>query len=73
MCIIYMAHTFGEFNILKPWDKCIIFTKNTIISSSFELESKECNHIISDEEARLHGYRNRINQYESGLLNCKNW
>jgi 23S rRNA U2552 (ribose-2'-O)-methylase RlmE/FtsJ len=60
-------------NVLKPWDKCIIFRKNNIIASSFELESKECNHIISDEEARLHEYRNRINQYESGLLNGKNW
>ena len=68
-----MARTFGKFNILKPWDNCIIFRKNNIITSSFELESKECNHVISNEEATLHEYRNRINQYESGLLNGKNW
>jgi 23S rRNA U2552 (ribose-2'-O)-methylase RlmE/FtsJ len=65
-----MAH---RFNILKPWENCIIFRKNNIIAISFELESKECNHIISNEEATLHEYRNRINQYESGLLNGKNW
>jgi 23S rRNA U2552 (ribose-2'-O)-methylase RlmE/FtsJ len=65
-----MAH---RFNILKPWENCIIFRKNNIIAISFELESKECNHVISNEEATLHEYRNRINQYESGLLNGKNW
>ena len=65
-----MAH---ESDILKPWDNCIIFKKNNIIASSFELESKECNHIITDEEVSLHEYRNRINQYEYGVINCKNW
>ena len=65
-----MAH--GS-DTLKPWENYTIFRKNNIISGAFELESKECNHVISDEEARLHEYRNRINQYESGLLNGKNW
>ena len=65
-----MAH---EYDILKPWENCIIFKRNDIITKSFELESKECNHIISDEETKLHEYRNRINQYEHGLINSKNW
>ena len=38
-----------------------IFRRNNIIASLFELESKESNHVISDEEATLHKYRNRIN------------
>jgi 23S rRNA U2552 (ribose-2'-O)-methylase RlmE/FtsJ len=43
------------------------------ITGIFELESKEYNHIISEEEATLHEYRNRINEHETNLNNGKNW
>lgn len=61
-------------NSVKPWDNLKIFKRNSMnILSTFELESKECNHTISDEEATLHEYRNRISEYESNLTNGKNW
>ena len=58
----------------KPWESLRIFKRNSMsISNTFDLGSKECNHIISDEEATLHEYRNRINEYETGLSNGINW
>lgn len=60
-------------DVLKPWENCTIFKKNNIAAVSFELESKDINHIVSEEEAAIHEYRSRISQYESGLLNGKNW
>jgi len=43
------------------------------MNTVFELESTEYSHTISDEEATLHEYRNRINEYENSLNNGKNW
>ena len=61
-------------NILKPWNNIKLFKRNSMsVSSIFELESKEYNHTISEEEATLHEYRNRINEYETTLSNGKNW
>jgi 23S rRNA U2552 (ribose-2'-O)-methylase RlmE/FtsJ len=58
----------------KPWENLRIFKRNSMnISTTFELESKECNHTISEEEATLHEYRNRISEYESASTNGKNW
>jgi hypothetical protein len=59
---------------LKPWDNIRIFKRNSIsLANIYELESKEVNHIITDEEATLHEYRNRISEYENTLANGKNW
>jgi 23S rRNA U2552 (ribose-2'-O)-methylase RlmE/FtsJ len=61
-------------NNLKPWNNIRLFKRNSItINSTFELEPKEYNHTISEEEATLHEYRNRINEYETTLNNGKNW
>ena len=58
----------------KPWDNYKLFRRSSVnILNIFNLESKENNHIISDEEATLHEYRNRINDYETSLTNGKNW
>lgn len=43
------------------------------VNSIYELEPNEYNHIISEEEATLHEYRNRINEYETNINNGKNW
>jgi 23S rRNA U2552 (ribose-2'-O)-methylase RlmE/FtsJ len=59
---------------LKPWENIRIFKRNSMnIGSNFELKSKEVNHIVIDEEATLHEYRNRISEYENTLTNGKNW
>ena len=61
-------------NNLKPWNNIRLFKRNSMtINSIFELEPKEYNHTISEEEATLHEYRNRINEYETTLNNGKNW
>lgn len=58
---------------LKPWENIRIFKRNSLsLSNIFELDSKEYTHVISDEEATLHEYRNRISEYETGVSN-KNW
>lgn len=58
----------------KPWENLKIFKRNSMnISNIFELNSKECNHTISEEEATLHEYRNRISEYETVAVNGKNW
>ena len=57
----------------KPWENLRIFKRNSMnISNTFELESKECNHTISEEEATLHEYRNRISEYETDMKHCDN-
>jgi 23S rRNA U2552 (ribose-2'-O)-methylase RlmE/FtsJ len=56
----------------KPWDTLRFFKKSNIYST-FEVESRECIHKISDEEITLHEYRNRISDYETNLTNGKNW
>jgi 23S rRNA U2552 (ribose-2'-O)-methylase RlmE/FtsJ len=59
---------------LKPWDNLRIFRRNSMnISNMFELVSKECIHTISDEEAMLHKYRNKINDYEIVATSGYNW
>jgi 23S rRNA U2552 (ribose-2'-O)-methylase RlmE/FtsJ len=64
----------GQRDSSKPWENLRIFKRNSMnIASTFELESKECNHIISEEEATLHEYRNRISEYETASTNGKNW
>jgi 23S rRNA U2552 (ribose-2'-O)-methylase RlmE/FtsJ len=55
----------------KPWDNITLFTCNDI--SIFELDSKNIEHIKSEEELVLHKYRNRINDYEKILPSLKNW
>ena len=55
----------------KPWDNITLFTCNDI--SIFELDSKNIEHIKSEEELVLHKYRNRINNYEKILPSLKNW
>jgi 23S rRNA U2552 (ribose-2'-O)-methylase RlmE/FtsJ len=57
----------------KPWDNLYFFKRNNIECKDLELQSKEVNHIVIDEEATLHEYRNRISEYESILTNGKNW
>jgi 23S rRNA U2552 (ribose-2'-O)-methylase RlmE/FtsJ len=58
----------------KPWESIKLFKRNsTNIANTFELVSTEYNHNITDEEATLHEYRNRINDYETALTNGKNW
>jgi hypothetical protein len=46
----------------KPWENLRIYRLNKMIDL-FELESKNSNHIISDEEIKLHEYRNKISYY----------
>jgi 23S rRNA U2552 (ribose-2'-O)-methylase RlmE/FtsJ len=57
---------------VKPWQRLKMFkqSNNTYI---FCLESNTCSHTIQEEEATLHEYRNRINEYESVLPITKNW
>lgn len=58
----------------KHWDSLKIFKRSNInICNAFELESRESNHIVSEEEITLHEYRNRISDYETNLTNGKNW
>jgi 23S rRNA U2552 (ribose-2'-O)-methylase RlmE/FtsJ len=58
----------------KPWDGLKIFKRSNInVCGAFELESREHNHIVSEEEITLHEYRNRISDYETNLTNGKNW
>ena len=56
---------------IKPW-QLLKFNKltNVNISQSFELENNKYEHIIREEEATLHEYRNRISEYET---EGKNW
>jgi 23S rRNA U2552 (ribose-2'-O)-methylase RlmE/FtsJ len=55
----------------KPWENLRIYKRNGMnITNIFELESKESNHTVSEEEATLHEYRNRISEYETGM---KQW
>jgi hypothetical protein len=49
---------------VKPWDNLHFLKRNNIDYIDLELESKEVNHIVIDEEATLHEYRNRISEYE---------
>jgi 23S rRNA U2552 (ribose-2'-O)-methylase RlmE/FtsJ len=58
---------------LKPWENIKVFKRTSLSLGLFELESKEHPHTISEEEATLHEYRNRISDYESTLRNGKNW
>jgi 23S rRNA U2552 (ribose-2'-O)-methylase RlmE/FtsJ len=61
-------------NNLKPWNNIRLFKRNIMsVNSIYELEPNEYNHIISEEEATLHEYRNRINEYETNINNGKNW
>jgi 23S rRNA U2552 (ribose-2'-O)-methylase RlmE/FtsJ len=55
----------------KPWNNIRLFRKNNLCA--FELESTANEHIITDTEATLHEYRNRINEYEKTLTHGKNW
>jgi len=58
----------------KPWENIKLCKRNSVnIATTFELESREYNHIVLEEEATLHEYRNRINDYEISLTNGKNW
>jgi len=58
----------------KPWENIKLCRRNSVnIATTFELESREHNHTVSEEEATLHEYRNRINDYEISLTNGKNW
>jgi 23S rRNA U2552 (ribose-2'-O)-methylase RlmE/FtsJ len=58
----------------RPWENVLFFKRNSVTTvSNFELESKEGNHLVVDEEATLHEYRNRINEYENTLNNVQNW
>jgi 23S rRNA U2552 (ribose-2'-O)-methylase RlmE/FtsJ len=63
-----------ELGTLKPWDNLKLF-KKTVINTPilFELESVKSDHVISEEEATLHEYRSRINEYETSMTNEKNW
>lgn len=59
---------------IKPWENLLFLKRNNMnISNIFELESKEVNHTIMEEEATLHEYRNRISEYENILSNNKKW
>lgn len=58
---------------LKPWENIRIFKRTGLSPVNFELQSRECNHTVSEEEATLHEYRNRISDYESTIKNGKNW
>jgi 23S rRNA U2552 (ribose-2'-O)-methylase RlmE/FtsJ len=58
---------------LKPWENIRIFKRTSLGFGNFELQSKEYNHVVLEEEATLHEYRNRISDYESTIKNGKNW
>jgi 23S rRNA U2552 (ribose-2'-O)-methylase RlmE/FtsJ len=71
MKIIYSMECASEREFSKPWENLKFFKRISVnLVNIFEMESKECNYIISDEEATLHEYRNRISEYETGT---KNW
>lgn len=57
----------------KPWENIRVFKRTGLNVGIFELESKEYPHTISEEEATLHEYRNRISDYETSIKNGKNW
>jgi 23S rRNA U2552 (ribose-2'-O)-methylase RlmE/FtsJ len=58
----------------KPWNAIKLFKRSIpILNTVFELESTEYCHTISDDEATLHEYRNRINDYENMLGTERNW
>ena len=58
----------------KPWNAIKLFKRSIpAVNTVFELESTEYCHTISDDEATLHEYRNRINDYENMLGTEKNW
>jgi 23S rRNA U2552 (ribose-2'-O)-methylase RlmE/FtsJ len=59
---------------LRQWENIKLFKQNNAnLSKVFELNSSILNHMMSDEEATLHEYRNRINEYESNLNSIHNW
>ena len=59
---------------LKPWRQVVLCKRHhSFVLSQFELEPKQITHQQSEEEGALHEYRNRINEYEKGLTNGKNW
>ena len=59
---------------LKPWRQVTLYKRqHSFVLPQFELEQKHLAHQQSEEEAALHEYRNRINEYEQGLTNGKNW
>jgi 23S rRNA U2552 (ribose-2'-O)-methylase RlmE/FtsJ len=59
---------------LKPWDNFKLFKKNNLSPGIFKLnESNDCKNIITEEEATLLEYRNRINEYEVRIQDGKNW
>jgi 23S rRNA U2552 (ribose-2'-O)-methylase RlmE/FtsJ len=58
----------------KPWNAIKLFKRSIpAVNTVFELESTEYCHTISDDEATLHEYRNRINDYENMLGTERNW
>lgn len=58
---------------IKSWDNLKLFKRSTITSNIYELKSKEYTHVLSEEEVKLHEYRNKINEYDTKLINGKNW
>jgi 23S rRNA U2552 (ribose-2'-O)-methylase RlmE/FtsJ len=59
----------------RPWNAIKLFKRSipVAVNTEFELKSTEYCHTISDDEATLHEYRNRINDYENMLGTERNW
>jgi 23S rRNA U2552 (ribose-2'-O)-methylase RlmE/FtsJ len=59
----------------KPWNAIKLFRRNNMtVNTVFELNTvDDYSHAISDDEATLHEYRSRINEYENILGTERNW